>query len=121
MIISGGVFHLHMFTLQLVRRFYYSGGVYIYKKNSNNLWNQHTKLISSNKQARGHFGWSFSMQERIVIGAHGEGAGKGNAYVYVAYGYTWIPSLFLLLVCNIPSCCKQVIGRKMVILVGQLH
>ena len=65
------------------------GAAYVFVK-SGNSWTEEQKLVASDGAAGENFGYSVSLAgDRALIGAHGSGAARGAAYVFVKSGDSW--------------------------------
>ena len=67
-----------------------SGSVYVYRFNGS-AWVQEAKLTAADGDGSDRFGYSVSaFGDRILIGAIGDQAESGSAYIYRAEGTTWV-------------------------------
>jgi len=76
----------------------WAGAVYVYKHDPlNSVWVQHQKLVSSDIELGDEFGVSVSVSEdRLLIGAMGDGSHIGAAYVFKKNGSDWIEEAKLI-------------------------
>ena len=76
-----------------------SGSAYIFKRDGN-IWTQQVKLLPSDGEAYGYFGFSVSIKgDYAIIGGYGDkdnGKNAGSAYVFKRNGTTWSRHVKLL-------------------------
>ena len=76
-----------------------SGSAYLFKR-SGTSWQQEAKLLSSDRAARDHFGFSVSISgDYAVVGASKDddnGTESGSAYIFKRSGATWAQEAKLL-------------------------
>ncbi|MEQ1518741.1 MAG: dockerin type I domain-containing protein [Usitatibacteraceae bacterium] len=67
-----------------------TGSAYVFTR-SGNSWSEQAKLNSSDRAGRDFFGFNVAISgDTAVVGALGNNAGKGAAYVFVRTGATWV-------------------------------
>ena len=67
-----------------------SGSAYIFKWNGTN-WVEQQKLIASEGAANSYFGCSVSISgDYAIVGADGNDAGTGSAYIFKRDGTSWV-------------------------------
>ena len=67
-----------------------AGSAYVFTRIGGGVWTQPGKLTASDASAGDGFGYSASIDgDTIVIGANGDGTGRGSAYVFVKPGGGW--------------------------------
>jgi len=66
-----------------------SGSAYIFKR-VGTIWTEQTKLTASDGAADDNFGFSVSISgDTAIVGAYGDGAASGSAYIFNRVGTTW--------------------------------